>query len=199
MRRLAAVAACLVLVSGCGAESPPAPSERPRLVVPPSPSATPSTPARVDVAVPVRIRIPSIGVDARIIKVGLLANGAMQTPPSREKPTDPLLAGWYKSSRRPGADGPSVIVGHVDGKRGADVFANLHKLKAGQKVTILDAKKQPVTFKVKRLERTPKDDVDWNRILRTKGSSLWLFTCGGTFNASTGHYRDNIIIESVRA
>jgi LPXTG-site transpeptidase (sortase) family protein len=199
MRRLAAVAATLVLASACGTGSPPAPSQRPALLVQPSPTATRETPARPRVGIPSRIRIPSIGVDARIVKVGLLATGAMQTPPSREKPSDPLLAGWYKSSRRPGADGPSVIVGHVDGKRGADVFANLHKLKAGQKVTVLDAKKQPVTFKVKRLERTPKDDVDWNRILRTKGSSLWLFTCGGTFNASTGHYRDNIIIESVRA
>ncbi|MEO3875516.1 class F sortase [Nonomuraea sp. B12E4] len=148
---------------------------------------------------PSRIEIPAIGVDARVVPVGLKANRDMQTPRAREKFSDPLLAGWYKLARRPGENGPSVIVGHVDGIAGADVFANLHKLKPGQKVTVVDSATNPVEFVVKRLERTPKTEVDWKRILNTKGASLWLFTCGGTFDQRTRHYRENLIVETVRA
>lgn len=198
MRRLALVAACLVLASACGANGSPEPSQPSLLAAPPSTSATPGTLAQ-KVAEPSRIRIPSIGVDARIVKVGLKANGDMETPRAREKPSDPLLAGWYKLARRPGENGPAVIVGHVDGRQGGDVFVNLHKLKKGAKVTVLDSAKHPVQFVVKRLEHTLKTEVDWERILKTKGSTLWLFTCGGPFDHSTGHYQENLIIESVRA
>src|SRR5690606_41236203 len=89
---------------------------------------------------PERIRIPSIGVDAAIIKVGLKGEGErkyMETPPGGEN-----LAGWYSPKLpkgenpfpRPGEVGAAVIAGHVDSKEGADVFYRLKELQRGAEI-----------------------------------------------------------------
>ncbi|HEY9371030.1 class F sortase [Streptomyces sp.] len=188
MRRLAAVAACLVLVSGCGAESPPAPSERPRLAVQPPPPATPSTPARVDVAVPVRIRIPSIGVDARIVRVGLKRNGDMETPSFGR-------AGWYEKGPRPGEDGPAVVVAHVDSRTGPDVFARLKALKKGAAIKVTDKAGKTFEFVAGRKQQTAKTALPAKQIWgETDGPALRLITCGGAFDKATSHYTANVIV-----
>lgn len=205
MRRLAVVAACLVLASGCGAEALPGPSERPRLLVQPSPSATPSTPARHSVGVPSRIRIPSIGVDAPVGKVGLktvMVNGKprfdMATPKFGR-------AGWFspkpdkakgeKPAPRPGEPGPAVIVAHVDSREGPDVFARLKQMKRGDKIQVIDRDGATYTFTMQRMKQTPKDSLPTDEIWgKTTGPTLRLITCGGSFDRATGHYRDNVTI-----
>lgn len=186
MRHLAAVAAALVLVSGCGPNASPPPSQTLRLADPPATSATPSTPART-VAEPARIRIPSIGVDASIVEVGLKANGDMETPSFGK-------AGWYTEGPRPGQDGPAVVVAHVDSKSGPDVFAKLKQLKRGAKISITDKAGKTYEFVARRQQQTDKTALPVKAIWGpTGGPALRLITCGGDFDKASGHYVENVV------
>ena len=95
-------------------------------------SPPPTTPAVVirparPAADPVRVRIPSIGVDASVRAEGLAPDGSMAVPPVRE-------VGWYAPGSAPGDEqGSAVLAGHVDydGVRGA--FFDLRSLPDGQR------------------------------------------------------------------
>jgi hypothetical protein len=197
MRLLAAVALSVALVSGCGSNVSPPPSQ-PRLLAQ-TPAVAPSSSAPVrKVADPERIRIPSIGVDAPVMKVGLLPNRDMETPPA-----DKNMTGWYspktpkgkKRQFRPGENGPAVIAGHVDSKKGPDVFARLGELKHGAEILVTDKAGKTYAFKVADKTQTDKDQLDHGAIWGpTDSPALRLITCGGSFDGSTGHYRDNVTI-----
>jgi hypothetical protein len=48
---------------------------------------------------------------------------------------------------------------------------------------------------VKRVERSAKEALPVERIWnRTRQPVLRLITCGGSFDRSSGHYRDNVIV-----
>jgi hypothetical protein len=56
------------------------------------------------------------------------------------------------------------------------------------------------SFLVERVERRPKSALPTQRIwARTRRPVLRLITCGGTFDRSTGHYRDNVIVYAATA
>jgi sortase (surface protein transpeptidase) len=145
-------------------------------------------PHPADPAGPTTISIPSIGVQATVVGVGLGADGAMQIP-------DPDQVGWYTLGPRPGAPGPAVLVGHVDSRTGPAVFARLHQLRPGDELLVSQRGGTTSRFIVGRLERHPKTSLPTNRIWTTATRPLLrLITCGGNFDHSTGHYRDNLIV-----
>jgi sortase (surface protein transpeptidase) len=142
---------------------------------------------------PMTITIPSIGVKAGIVGVGLQADGAMQLP-------DPDQVGWYKRGPRPGAPGPAVLIGHVDSRTDPAVFYRLRELRPGDEILIRQRDGSTTRFIVGRLERHPKTALPTNRIWPTTSKPvLRLITCGGPFNDATGHYRDNLIVYAARA
>ena len=57
------------------------------------------------VAEPVSLVIPSIGVSTSLVHLGLTSSGALQVPPTT------AVAGWYTGSPRPGSIGSAVIAG----------------------------------------------------------------------------------------
>ena len=57
-------------------------------------------------SVPVAVRIPAIGVDSKLLRLGLNADGTVQVPSIR---TSAGRAAWYKYSATPGQIGSSVI------------------------------------------------------------------------------------------
>lgn len=137
---------------------------------------------------PRRVQIPGIGVDARLEPVGLQADGAMEVPSTGN-------AGWYRLGPRPGAPGPAVLVAHVDSRQGPDVFYRLRELRAGDAVTVTDRRGTARAFVVTGGEQVPKDQLPAERIWADSGRpQLRLITCGGTFDRSIGHYRDNTIV-----
>ena len=120
--------------------------------------------------------------------LGLLADGSLQVPPSG------FPAGWYTGGPTPGELGPAVIAGHIDGK-GPGVFFNLHKLQAGQLVTVKRADGTRPTFRISRVARYPKDQFPTALVYgNLTHPGLRLITCGGSFNSKTGHYRDNTVV-----
>ena len=137
---------------------------------------------------PVSIRIPVIGVDARVVPVGLGPGRTMEVPAVD-------LAGWYEPGPRPGEAGPAVIVGHVDSRRGPAVFFRLGQLHRGDRIVVGRAKGPPRSFVVERVERQPKQALPAGRIWNdTRQPVLRLITCGGSFDRASGHYRDNVIV-----
>jgi hypothetical protein len=81
------------------------------------------------------------------------------------------------------------------------VFYRLRDLRRGDEVTITRADGSTVRFAVDRTEQFPKsrfptDDVYYP----TLTPALRLVTCGGSFDATAGHYRSNVIVfASLRA
>jgi hypothetical protein len=145
-------------------------------------------PGPVTAGGPTTISIPSIGVKARVVPVGLQADGAMQLP-------DPNQVGWYKLGPRPGGPGPAVLIGHVDDHTGPAVFYRLRQLRPGDAILIGERGGVTRRFLVGRLEQHPKTALPVDRIWTTATRPLLrLITCGGSFDHSTHHYRDNLIV-----
>lgn len=171
------------------AESPSTPAEE---LVPTEPTdpAEPSEPAVAEdgPARPVRVTIPAIDVDAEIVDVGLLADGAMEVP-------DFGLAGWYELGPKPGEVGPAVIAAHVDSRDGPDVFFRLDELESGDEIIVEDADGGVETFAVTERELTPKDELPTERIWSSEDAAvLRLITCGGDFDRSARSYVSNTIV-----
>jgi LPXTG-site transpeptidase (sortase) family protein len=162
----------------------------------PSPRATESHAPQPDALQeprPTHIRIPAIGVDARVVRLGLHRDHTMQTP------TDYAETGWYAPGPEPGERGAAVIAGHVDSKSGPAVFYRLGELRRGDAVRITTAGGNVVRFRVTGLEHWPKASFPTKRVFgRTRAATLRLVTCGGAFNGATGHYVDNTIVYGVR-
>jgi LPXTG-site transpeptidase (sortase) family protein len=141
---------------------------------------------------PKTIKIPKIGVSAPIGLIGLRPDGRIQEPPLSR----PHLTGWYKEGVTPGEAGPAVILGHVDANKRAAVFARLKDLKPGDLIQVTRRDRSIATFAVQRLQSVDKDAFPHKQVFGEEigYSSLRLVTCGGAFETSTGHYKNNIIV-----
>jgi len=151
-------------------------------------SATPQEQASL--GLPVRLKIPSIRVDSAIEYVGLTAQGAVGIP------ADPANAAWYDLSPRPGDNGSSVITGHINWYYGAiGVFANLNKVKPGDKITVQDIKGTAISFVVReiRIYDAAAEAVDVFTSYDGK-SHLNLITCDGTWSKATKQYSQRLVV-----
>lgn len=143
-------------------------------------------------SVPTAISIPAIGVkNAPISSVGLNADQSVEVPPL----TKPNLVGWYKHRATPGEKGAAVLLGHVDGYGKPAVFYKAHTLKAGDTISVKRKDASVATFTVDSLEKVDKDAFPTEKVYgATDSAELRLVTCGGDFDAATGHYTDNVIV-----
>ena len=175
---------------GPGRDAATLPPERPAEVPPPPTTAVPA-PAVPRAAVgvdPERIRIPSIGVDAPVVDLGLNLDRTLQVPGNYAE------TGWWSGGAQPGAPGPAVVVGHVDSTTGPAVFHRLGDLRPGDAVEVADPAGQVRRFRVVRLEEHPKDEFPTDAVYGpTGGPELRLVTCSGNFDRRSGHYEDNLI------
>ncbi len=141
------------------------------------------------VPAPSSVAIPSIGVQSRLIKLGLNADRSLQVPRSYE------VAGWYTNGATPGEFGPAVIVGHYDSVNGPAVFYRLNELRPGQSVQVRRADGSVAKFSVDRVKRFSKDDFPTDEVYgQVNRPELRLITCGGSFDYRTRHYRDNVVV-----
>ncbi|GAB2853085.1 class F sortase [Streptomyces deserti] len=140
-------------------------------------------------AVPDRVRIPAIQVDAPIIPVGLDAEGWIGAPP----PEDPNLAGWFTGAVSPGEKGTAVVVGHVDNQQGPAVFYGLGALKKGNRVEVARKDGQTAVFEIYGIEVFEKNNFPGDRVYGSKGApELRVITCGGGYSEQGG-YAGNVV------
>ncbi|MGC0379179.1 class F sortase [Streptomyces sp. SAI-229] len=141
-------------------------------------------------AVPDRVVIPGIQVDAPVIPVGLDAEGWVDAPP----PQDPNLAGWFTGAVSPGEKGTAVVVGHVDNAQGPAVFYGLGALKKGNRVEIIRQDGKTAVFEIYGIEVFAKNDFPGDRVYASKGAAeLRVITCGGGFSPQNG-YDGNVVV-----
>lgn len=95
----------------------------------------------------------------------------------------------------PGQLGPAVIEGHVDSAAaGPSVFFRLGAPGPGDQAEVLRADGTTAVFTVNAVRRYPKDRFPTEGVYgSTNHAALGLITCGGPFDRTSGHYRDNIV------
>jgi sortase A len=141
-------------------------------------------------ALPVRIVIPRIGVDALIEHADLTPLGVMGTPKG------PKNAAWFSEGPRPGEKGSAVINGHFGWKDGIPaVFDNLHELSAGDKMYVLDSAGGTTTFIVRGLKTYGEHEESFGVFNSTDGKAhLNLITCQGKWSSVARRYSDRLVV-----
>ncbi|WP_405879616.1 class F sortase [Streptomyces sp. NBC_01136] len=139
---------------------------------------------------PERIRIPSIGVNAPLMGLGLTPQGSLDVPP----PGQTNLAGWYEAGTTPGERGTAVIAGHVDNADGPAVFYHLGALKKGGSIEVRRRDGGTALFTVDAVEvydaRHFPDEKVYGAAARPE---LRVITCGGGYSRTTG-YQGNVVV-----
>jgi sortase (surface protein transpeptidase) len=128
------------------------------------------------VAAPVSLTIPLIGVQTKLLTLGLARDGELQVPLLSQA----SLAGWYRGSPRPGAIGSAIIVGHIDSNHKGAVFWRLNTLTRGDKVYVKRADGTLVEFRVTLVQSYLKDHFPTQEVYGpVPDAELRLITCGG--------------------
>lgn len=163
----------------------------------PVPVTNGELPARTSRVPPVRLHIPTIGVTATVIAVGINPRtGEFEVPPSVDR------IGWYRFG--PGLEaraGSVVIAGHVDSStQGGGAFFRLRELDQGDTLTVTGNDGLERSYRVIGREQYRKTTIPLERYFARDGSHrLTLITCGGPFDAQARQYRDNVVVTAVPA
>ena len=144
-------------------------------------------------SVPRTLYIPAIGVSTKVQHLGQEADGTLETPAAGPHYDE---AAWYRHSPAPGSLGPAILLGHVDSAAGGpSVFYRLAELRAGDLISVGRADGSTAVFVVDRVHHYPKTDFPTERVYGDiDHAGLRILTCGGPFDASTGHYLDNVVV-----
>jgi LPXTG-site transpeptidase (sortase) family protein len=111
-------------------------------------------------------------------------------------PEDVDELGWWVGSKPMGSTvGTTLIAGHVDSAvAGLGYFAKLTELKEGDPITVVDGLGEEWKWTVSDTQQIGKSALPQELFDSTGERMLALVTCGGEFDAATGHYTDNYIV-----
>jgi sortase (surface protein transpeptidase) len=166
-------------------------------------------------AVPLVLEIPSLGVRAPVVGVGITAKDVMDAPMGPAK--DPVWqqAFWYRGSAVPGAPSTALIAGHIDDPLGRyAIFGHIDRLRPGDLIVVHDNRSGlDVRFSVTEsttysLAQTAEPAVltqiygvgpvagTWPQPSTDGLAHLTLITCAGTFRNGTHDHR--LVVYAVR-
>jgi LPXTG-site transpeptidase (sortase) family protein len=139
---------------------------------------------------PARLIIPSIGVDAKVQRVGVSVHKTMAVP------TNYTDVGWFRYGPIPGNSGSAVMAGHLDnGLSLPGVFKHLSDLKKGDEIIIKTEHADEVKFKVTATSTLDYDTEATQSIFTTSGKPmLHLITCEGTWNKEKKTYSNRLLV-----
>ncbi|MFD8974965.1 MULTISPECIES: class F sortase [unclassified Streptomyces] len=192
--RTASVLLALVALSGCSAGSDPAPATthpaRVAEATAPAPATSAAPVSPLGRSLPVRVQLPSAGVDTGpILSLGLAADGTVEVPSVE----DADRIGWYDKGVTPGETGPAVLIGHFDTARGPAVLKDVSRVRVGDEIAVTRADGKVAVFRVRELEQVDKKTFPTAKVYGdTTRPELRLITCGGEL--VDGHRPDNIIL-----
>lgn len=146
------------------------------------------TVSKASPGLPVRLMIPAINVNTAIQHIGVTPKGEMEAPSNNAD------VGWFDLGSRPGEKGSAVISGHFDGENGeTGVFANLYKLKEGDKLSIKDDKGTFTSFVV-RESRTYDPGYAEEVFSLSDNAHLNLVTCDGVWDGAKKSYSKRLVV-----
>jgi len=145
--------------------------------------------------------IPALRVRAPIVATGAV-DGFMTVP------ADIHTVGWYdgidgrgaRASARtapwPGQPGVSLLAGHVDwAGEGPGALYYINQLVVGDPIEVVGSNGTTTRWRVSEAPLTiSKKALPADLFANTGPPRLILVTCGGSFDAATGHYLDNVIV-----
>ncbi|MFE7749380.1 class F sortase [Streptomyces sp. NPDC057428] len=161
------------------------------------PLGVPLPPAHdpLDGAAPQRVEIPSVGIDADIVRRGLDGEGAIEPPPFAA----PKDVGWYADGTEPGAEGAAIFVGHVDTETKPAVFYGLSAARPGEKVRVSRSDGKVAEFTIDDVQVFTRERFDAQKAYgpREDGrAELRLITCGGTYDHEAHAYTANVVVSA---
>jgi len=142
---------------------------------------------------PTRLAIATVALDAPVVPVQV-DNAALGVPDNVH------TLGWWSGGRTPGdPHGTVVIDGHVDSARqGLGALAAVSRLTLGAAIEVTTTR-EILTYQVQAIRAYNKNTLPADVFNPQGPPRLVLITCGGPFEATTGHYRDNIVIYATRS
>lgn len=176
----------MLLLGGCSGTSPsiPPPDLRPAVAPPVKPIQ----------AIPKRVTIPTIGVDAKVEGIGL-DNNQFELKPLDQHPEQ---VGWYLYGPPPGSPGAAILLSHINFDHVPGAFNHLDKVKVGDKITVQRDGADDLTFKVTKTLTWPKADFSKLHLYDpTPDAELLLITCGGQYVPAKRTYLSNTIVRAV--
>lgn len=142
--------------------------------------------------VPVRLRVPSLGIDAPVAGVGVASDGQLAVP------NDLVRVGWYGAGALPGDAGTALFAAHVDHAHSPGVFFRLDRLVPGATVQVVRADGTVSTFSVVARRMIAKPLLPVADLTQPGGTPrLVLVTCGGSYDRGRRSYRDNVLVYAV--
>ncbi|GHD99408.1 class F sortase [Streptomyces alanosinicus] len=159
------------------------------------PAVLPRAAAPLGDALPQRVDIPRLGVQAPVVSRGLDTQGAVDPPPFDQ----PGVVGWYGAGTRPGAAGAALLVGHVDTATRPAVFYKLSTLEPGNTVRVVRSDGRVAAFTVDDVRVLPRARFDAHQAYgphQTGRAELRLITCGGVFDRVSGSYTANVVVSA---
>ena len=147
-------------------------------------------PGGIPQGLPVRLKIPIIGVDSAIEDALVTSDGRMDVPAGS------VNVAWFALGPHPGQVGSAVIGGHFGIQNGIPfVFYNLDKIKVGDKVYILDDKNQTLAFQVRSIKSFDRNGDTTTVFMSSDGlAHLNLITCEGIWNQINGAYPQRLVV-----
>lgn len=159
------------------------------------------------VPVPISLHLPSLGIEAAVLGVGLTEDDVMDAPTGGLD--DPVWgqAFWYRGSAVPGSPSTALIAGHVGSRGGPGVFARLGELAPGDPIIVEDLRtgvgmRYVVTESADyTLEEAAQPELmtriygagpvagQWPEPSADGLAHLTLVTCSGTFRGETHDHR----------
>jgi len=173
--------------------SPAGGTEPARPAPPAASSLAPGAAPRVNTA-SWRVLIPSIGVNAPILAMGVDAAGQMETP------TDAHSVGWYRFTAAPGSEGNAVLAGHVDWAGEVGVFGSIRTLTRGDVIEVTSQQDVAASYRVTSVTLVRPEEADIAAVVgeRSGAQTLTLITCGGTWSRTTRDYDRRVVVRAER-
>lgn len=147
-------------------------------------------PGGIPQGLPVRLKIPVIGVDSAIEDALITPDGRMDVP------VGSVNVAWFALGPHPGQAGSAVIGGHFGINNGVKfVFYDLDKLKIGDKVYIVNDNDDTLAFVVKSIKLFNRD-ADATTVFTSQDglAHLNLITCEGVWNQVNGTYPQRRVV-----
>lgn len=141
---------------------------------------------------PSRVVVADQRISAPVDPVDTQPGGALGLP------ADVRRVGWWTGGALPAdPQGTVVLAGHVDDSTGRGAFFSLRDVAVGARIEVTTGR-STVAYAVTGVARYRKQALPRDLFTTAGPPRLALITCGGPFDSSTGHYRDNVVVLASR-